>query len=173
VREKGIARVRLGREGGGTIAGERERERERETRGTDGERGARVARSGERGRERERGGEAAERDERREEEIRGVRGTARALRTGYNCLTLKKMGCVRGWRWLDGRTRERAGQEGVGEEDVAEEAAVLREAGGRRRGSGSSGCERRAWRDTSALHVCVARGGEKRHEEANGATRGR
>lgn len=92
-----------------------------------------------------------------------------ALRTGYNCLTLKKMGCVRGGGgWTDGRARE---QDRKGLEDVAEEVAVLREAGGRR-GSGSSGCERRAWRDTTALHVCVARGGEKRHEEACGVARG-
>lgn len=93
-----------------------------------------------------------------------------ALRTGYNCLTLKKMGCVRGGGgWTDGRARE---QDRKGLEDVAEEVAVLREAGGRR-GNGSSGCERRAWRDTTALHVCVARGGEKRHEEACGVARGR
>lgn len=60
---------------------------------------------------------------------RGERGTL-ALRTGYNCLTLKKMGCVRGGGgWTDGRARE---QDRKGLEDVAEEVAVLREAGGRR-----------------------------------------
>lgn len=65
----------------------------------------------------------------REEKERKGEGQL-ALRTGYNCLTLKKMGCVRGGGgWTDGRARE---QDRKGLEDVAEEVAVLREAGGRR-----------------------------------------
>lgn len=72
---------------------------------------------------------AMDRRERPREREKG-RGTARAARSGYNCLTLKKMGCVRGGGgWTDGRARE---QDRKGLEDVAEEAAVLREAGGRR-----------------------------------------
>lgn len=88
----------------GKTEGEREREIEKK-------RAREKPREDERKREREREGQLA-------------------LRTGYNCLTLKKMGCVRGGGgWTDVR-ESRTGRGGL--EDVAEEVVVLREAGGRR-----------------------------------------
>lgn len=86
----------------------------------------------------------------REEEVRERRRTNEplALRTGYNCLTLKKMGCVRGGGGrTDGRTRARE-QDRKGLEEQAEEMVAAGTRGGEleleEEGRGSLGYERRA-----------------------------